>query len=509
MTNLLQNNEESTALIKKIRPLLTWGSLFLFGVTVLLILYCSFVNFTSGHFTLTDYAKYVNMIWNCGHGQFFRDFETDSYLKTHLSFSLILLGPFFRLWDHPFLLSLLQWILLLLGSLICFHCGFKKKLPLYLTFSFLFFYAGNPFTQSTEVNSFHGIGSYFFLVPWIYHDLLFRKRTLWVPFLILITVREDSAFFILPMMLYFGIRDKNRMALFLAVLGAAYGFFACYFLFQWINGIPLWVRRPGVEGGQIWKHFRLDILADRLPAFLWVFLPVIPWLRKHWIPLLVFPSVAFVMILWSPFKAQYHLLYQYPCPLIVMVCMALLHSLSEKQEEILPRIRFWPEFFSFWFIFITLAGHTALGYLPFGGRTNEDYRKIHHWGLEALRAAQSIPKMGVLTADDDLASFCSNRQEFLPMGLMKEKGIPPDFLFLTLNESHPKNGELLLNLYRSGRFEIRFVREDLVIAKRLSFPKEKQWKDGGLLLSPLQEKNLKAGFFWRREWRQNGLPAGG
>ena len=76
------------------------------------LLYSAYCAFSWGKFPLYDYVIYTNMLWNSGHGRLFRMLVDQSYLRVHLSFTLALIGPLFRIWDHPFLPALVQWLAL-------------------------------------------------------------------------------------------------------------------------------------------------------------------------------------------------------------------------------------------------------------------------------------------------------------------------------------------------------------------------------------------------------------
>ncbi len=64
--------------------------------------HAGFCAFTWEKFSMFDYGVYMNMIWNSGTGDFFRCLIDRSYLVTHLSFTLALLGPFVHLTENPF-----------------------------------------------------------------------------------------------------------------------------------------------------------------------------------------------------------------------------------------------------------------------------------------------------------------------------------------------------------------------------------------------------------------------
>lgn len=144
---------------------------FCFIVIVTLLILCvalaylatAFFAFTSFKFTLTDYGRYVNTIWNCAHGHPFRLLTEYSYLNTHLSFTLALLAPAFLLWDHPFSLWVAQWLLTLIGLIIMWRAAVRHRIPGEITAAFLFFYIANPFTQCVLLSEFHGVNLYLLL----------------------------------------------------------------------------------------------------------------------------------------------------------------------------------------------------------------------------------------------------------------------------------------------------------------------------------------------------------
>ena len=138
------------------------------------LLRASFAAYTWGKFTLFDYGVYSNMFWNSGRGDFFRMLLDRSYLKTHLSFTLALLGPLYRLWDHPFLLSLLQWIFLMGGAAVL-GLSLRRRVRGELIAALLFFTIAYPYSQSVLLSEFHGVSLYLLLVPLLYVCLVHRR----------------------------------------------------------------------------------------------------------------------------------------------------------------------------------------------------------------------------------------------------------------------------------------------------------------------------------------------
>jgi uncharacterized membrane protein len=96
--------------------------------------YCQF---TWGKMALHDYGIYFNMLWNTAHGDWFTYLTDQSYLRTHLSFSLVLLAPLFRLWDDPLLLTVIQWCCLLIGGLLFWRILFLSGVSGFTSAAFL------------------------------------------------------------------------------------------------------------------------------------------------------------------------------------------------------------------------------------------------------------------------------------------------------------------------------------------------------------------------------------
>ena len=116
------------------------------------LLHSSFAAFTWKKYGLFDYGVYTNWIWNSGQGDFFRVLVDRSYLKTHLSFSLVPVGLLFRLWDHPFLLALFQWFLLIAGAGMLGAALRRRGASAMLTAAFLFFYIAYPFSSPGSIS---------------------------------------------------------------------------------------------------------------------------------------------------------------------------------------------------------------------------------------------------------------------------------------------------------------------------------------------------------------------
>jgi hypothetical protein len=98
-----------------------------------------------------------------------------------------------------------------------------------------------------------------------------------------------------------------------------------------------------------------------------------------------------------------------------------------------------------------------LGFLQGGGRSDRIYTRTHPDGIGTLRAAQRIPKDGLLLCEDGLAGFCANRPDILGWHeyLANPEGPEPDFVFLTLQRFVGRRGPAYEAMLRSGAYGLR------------------------------------------------------
>ena len=233
----------------------TMALLLLFTLISLHLLYSAWCALTWSKFTLFAYGIYTNMIWNSGHADWFRVLVDDSYLCTHPSFSLALLGGLFYLWDNPFLLSLVQWIMMVSGALVLVWVLNKSKSPLWAAAGVIVFLAGYKYTQGLLLSEFHTVGAYMLLLPWLYYTCIYAKRMSWIPLLLILGVREDAFLFVSPMLLYFAIRERWKGGYILFSVALCYGILAITLLYPAINGYSLLARRSGDMSGMSGAFF--------------------------------------------------------------------------------------------------------------------------------------------------------------------------------------------------------------------------------------------------------------
>lgn len=411
----------------------------------------AFRAFTAKIFTLFDYGLYTNMIWNSGRGDFFRCLLDDTYLKTHLSFSLVLLGPFFWVFDHPFTLWMLQWAAIAVGGLICVWAGKRHGLRPGLLAVISLFWIGHHYGQAVALNEFHGVSMYMLLVPWLYYCLSFKKSMVWLPLILLLGLREDAFVLAVPMLIYVGVRDRWRAGYLYAGVAVAYGLIAMFGLYPLLAGRTLMQRRGRETAGLFQKIFSEAGVQRRLWPWIWLLVPVVPFFRKRgWLPLLVFPALVYVQTFFSGDKNQHMLRLHYPAALLACLVPAMIEAIRRRPEasvvseetasssSLSPGERGGVRGIAVYLLVVTVLSNMWLGFMPGGAirptlrdlRIDTDawsfwaprmatrwednfYRRRNLDGMRALRAAKELPKKGTVICYWKTAGFCANRADFM------------------------------------------------------------------------------------------------
>lgn len=384
------------------------------AVTAATLLYCSFTLFTWFRYQINDQGIYTNFLWNSAHGQPFRYLMGQSYLSVHLSFTLLLLAPLFHVWDHPYLLCVVQWIAGVGGSLlagwIARRSGLRGPLPAVL----MLFFLAYPFTQSVLLCDFHGVCLYYVLFPALYACLRFRRGWAWLPVVLIAGLREEAALLVVPMLAWFAARERWRGGWILAGLALLYAAFALLVLFPQLNDMHLLERRSNYFApSKVVGTFTAAGFATRAVALAWFFLPAVLIARRRaWLPVLVFPSVALLIPMFSAVPRINSLSVMYSAAPFALLVLALIEVLRLRaasgrlQQPLRPGL--------------LLASATLVAVLAaeFAPDSFDRRRDLRHWrvnpdGLDVVRVARAVPADGPLYTTRSLAGLCANRRDLL------------------------------------------------------------------------------------------------
>jgi len=410
-----------------------------FVVFALQLLYSAFCAFSWQNFLMMDYGAYTNFLYNLAHGDGFQFLTDHNYLKTHLSFSVLLLTPLVHLWDSPLLLIVVQWLFLMGGGIILWKTMRRENTPSVLATAILFTFVAYPMTQSVMMSEFHGVSAYFLLLPWLLYTILYQKMWAFLPILVILGLREDAGLIILPMLLYFATRDRWKAGYILAGATALYVMLAITVLYPWITGESLLgVRAAETSSGSILQSFAHPHLAGRAQASFWLILPATLLgliLRNGWRPLLIFPSVAFLVSLGSAMHRQHSFDFHYPAATVAtLVCaMVVIAAPRSIPHQKIPLVTL-QRIAAMALLLVTMVAHMHNGYFLGGGKVERIYERPHSQGFPLLRLAKETPKDGLLLCNQHLAPFFSLRPEIMVLHYFDSARHTPEFIVTDLHE---------------------------------------------------------------------------
>lgn len=441
---------------------------------VALLVYCQYCQFTAGRMGLHDYGIYFNMLWNTAHGNWFTYLTDQSYLSTHLSFSLVLLAPFFFLWNNPLLLTVIQWLSLVAGILVVWRILALARFPPFLTAALLFLFTAYPYTQASMLCEFHGVHLYYFLIPWLYLCLAFHKRWVWLPLLLLAGLREDAAFIVIPMLVYFAVADRWKSGFLWSLAATAYGILALTALFPWINGITILERRDLLLNPDTIKHSLSSKITQRFLSIFLVFLPAAPLFflrRRNWIPIVAFPSLLLIMLLASPERHHYCIHRHYSAGVFTCLVLGLIEALRRTTPTPAPSLTPAPApqpwRLATFFILLTVISHFAWGALPWGIRNPRTvFRKPSPYIPLMLHAVRCIPPEGVLLTDERLAGYLGFRRSVITFKTIRTDPHSPDYILFDMTILNPNRSRTLRPLVAGTAFGVIAFEPPFVVLKQ-------------------------------------------
>lgn len=433
------------------------------AVQLLHAAYLAFTNFKSG--TSGDYARYTNMIWNSAHGRLFLYGLNESYLHVHLSYTLALLGPLFRIWDHPFLLTVVQWAFMAGGAGFLLAAGSALSVPRQTMLAVILFWTGYHFTQSVVLCEFHGVSIYLLLIPALYYCLVARRGMVWLPLALILGLREEAGLMVIPLLLYVAARYRWKAGYWWAAAAAAYVAVACLVIFPWVNGLSLVARRQeALQSPSSDSYWSPAATGKRLVSMGWIFLPVLPFLLwRGWRAMLVIPSLAVALSMASAYGSQIKMRIHYPAVILACLAVAMLQSVREMEERRPRWIVRWG--IPLFLCVVTAVSFRVKGYV-YGSRFEPwkmAYQRLNEAGVHAIRVATTqVPKEGVAYAHRELHGFLANRAD---LALTRPKdGIYPAGAVM-MERARKLKPDVLAGI-SNGTWGVRYADERYVVLVR-------------------------------------------
>jgi len=209
-------------------------------------------NFYAGRF---DLGNMDQTVWNTVHGRIFEltdpnGIEIVSRLAFHADFILILLAPFYLLWEDPRMLLLIQTIVLAFGAVFVYKIASNtiKSKNLSLVFAVIFLL--NPAVQYTNLYDFHPVTLATTFLLGTFYFLLNKKYLLSLVLAILAGLTKEQVWIIVALFgIYIFFYHKSKRILGISVLISSLIIF--YFL--------IWHAIPNALGSE---HFALSYYSD-------------------------------------------------------------------------------------------------------------------------------------------------------------------------------------------------------------------------------------------------------
>jgi hypothetical protein len=364
----------------------------------------------AGRMRVNDYGIYTNTLWNTAHGAWFRYLMDHSYLAVHLSFTLALLAPLFWLFDHPYLLAAVQSATLVGGTVLMARLLRRAGIGTLPASGLLLLFAGYPLIQQVVLCDFHGVCLYFILLPALYYTACYRRGLAWLPLVLILGLREDAGLTAIPLLAWLAGRERWKGGWLLTAAAVLYTTLACTVLYELINEVDLTgVPRRGhyfdLEG--ILNSFDADGLARRAKALGWLFLPGLPWLLRGraGLPILLFPLLGLLPLLFSLDGRVHGLAVQYPAIVQVGVWLGIVDALRREGPLSAPRAAA----LQLYFLAVVLGATAVFGVGYADDRTIGWHRDAE--GRHAEQIARRIPRTGTLLTTSSLCGYCSNRRD--------------------------------------------------------------------------------------------------
>ncbi len=201
--------------------LILWASIASYITYFSYVSFEKHLNFFTGRF---DLGNMDQTVWNTIHGRIFEltnpnSIETVSRLGIHADFFLILLAPFYLIWEDPRMLLFIQSFIIGIGAYYVYKISEfiikDKTLSLVFAISFLL----NPFVQKQNLFDFHAVAlGTTFLIAAFYYSLV-RKYKYFLFFILLSVLTKENVYIISFLFgIYLFIKTKNTRWLILSTV---------------------------------------------------------------------------------------------------------------------------------------------------------------------------------------------------------------------------------------------------------------------------------------------------
>lgn len=208
-------------------------------------------HYYTGRFDLGNMAQTV---WNTLHGRFFEFTNPDgteivSRLAFHADFLLVLLTPFYLIWEDPRMLLLIQTIVVAAGAFFVYAIANKILNNKALALTFAFIYLINPSVQRANIYDFHAVTLATTFLLGAFYFLYKKQYVFFMLFAFLSGITKEQIWAIIALFGIYVFLIQKRRKLGIAVFSISA--FLFYFL--------IWHAIPSASDG---SHFALSYYSE-------------------------------------------------------------------------------------------------------------------------------------------------------------------------------------------------------------------------------------------------------
>jgi len=409
-------------------------------------------NFYSGRF---DLGNMDQTVWNTINGRIFQATDADgtdvvSRLSGHADFLLILLSPFYLIWESPKMLLLLQSLAMGFAAIFVFllaHHSLKNKtVALVLAASYLL----NPSINYVNLYDFHAVSFAPLFIVGAFYFLAIKRLVWFTVFLILAGLTKENVWMLTGLIGgYAAWRTKFFSTQFIVGITTVIVSLSSFYYLIWV-AIPQARSSPhfalsyysefGDSPSEVIKNIVLSpnrtlsiaFGEEKIEYLRKILLPFgfLPVLSPH-ILILAAPDLFINLLGSNPNLHQIY--YQYTATITPFLVAAAVQAIRLMYKKI-PKLPLW--IISFYVIASTLYAFYQYGPLPGSKNPNTVMFTMPNPNRQLIKSALAhIPSGAAVTATNNLAAHLSYREKIyvIPNGIKNADWV----LFLISDQSGP------------------------------------------------------------------------
>lgn len=443
--------------------------------------YASFLRYDNYYAGKFDLGNMAQTVWNTVHGNIFMLTDPNgtreiSRLAFHSDFILILLSPFYLIWEDPRMLLVIQTLVLSLGGIFVYKISNHVLKNKNLSLVFALGYFISPAVNFTNLYDFHSVtlATTFFLGA--FYFIFKKKYGAMLILLVLAAITKEQVWVITGLTgAYLFFAHKKRL------LGASI-FLISFFIFY----ILIWYLMPQSLGkehfavsyysdfgdsplkiiGNIFlsplKTLQTLLLPDRLLFIKQIFLPL--GYLSFFAPLfLIFAGPDLAIDLLSANPPLHQIYYQYSATITPFVFISAIFAVKFIRSKI-PQIPY--NAFSLMLILLTLISAYDFGPLPFAKRPSiNTYRRPLPERAIMDEYISSLSPDEKISATNNIGAHLSHRRNIyvVPQGL----DIADRVIFLTSRSINQREKRALGEIQSDPDYIPIFKSAGFLVFKRI------------------------------------------